>query len=218
MPVLALEGVWKTYDGTTDVLRGLDLAVAEGEAVVVRGENGSGKTTLMNLAGALDVPTRGTVRVDGKDIAGMGERERSALRLRTIGFVFQDHHLLEELTLLQNVLLPLRLAKADGAEARARDVLETFGVAALADRRPMELSTGQRQLAAVARALANGPRLILADEPTAALDEANGALVLDALRRANGETGASVVMTWHGPPPPWPPRAHALRDGRLGPV
>ena len=219
MPVLALESVWKTYDGTTDVLRGVDLRVAEGEAVVIAGENGSGKTTLLNLAGALDVPTRGTVSVGGRVVGGMTERERSDLRLRTIGFVFQDHELIEELTVLQNVMLPLRLARAAGREARAAEVLAAFGLAGLAARRPGAISTGQRQLAAVARALANGPALVLADEPTASLDPANGALVLGALRQANRERGVAVVLTSPAFDATWPgARRFALRDGNLVPA
>lgn len=218
MPVLEFRSVWKTYDGVAFVLRDVDLAVEAGEAVAVLGDNGSGKTTLLNLAGALDAPTRGSVSVDGRDVAGMSEGDRAAARLRTVGFVFQDHNLVEDVTALENVMLPLRLARAGDAEGRAREALARFGLADLAARKPGELSTGQRQLVAVARAMANGPRLILADEPTAALDAANEALVLEALRKAHGEMGAAIVLAWHGPKPGWPARAVVLRGGALAPA
>jgi len=129
-------------------------------------------------------------------VDGLKEKALSELRLRSIGFVFQDHNLIEDLTVAQNVMLPLRLAKAERRQERAERMLESFGVAELSSRRPMELSTGQRQLVAVARAFANGPSILLADEPTASLDQENRELVHGALKTANA-MGAALMMTSH---------------------
>jgi putative ABC transport system ATP-binding protein len=174
----------------------VNLTVESGEIVLIAGRNGCGKTTILNIAGCLDIPSKGTVSIKGRSIGGLSEKELSEIRLRTIGFVFQDHNLIEELTVAQNVMLPLRLAKADQREERTRKMLESFGLLGLSSRRPMELSTGQRQLVAVARAFANGPSVLLADEPTASLDEENRSRVLDALCVAN-EMGAALLMTCH---------------------
>ncbi|MBI4416373.1 MAG: ABC transporter ATP-binding protein [Euryarchaeota archaeon] len=214
-----MRDVTKTYDGQTEVLHGVTLAVEPGDAILISGENGSGKTTLLNVAGLLDVPTKGQVLVDGKDAGRLKEAARANVRLRTIGFMFQDHNLIEDLTTLQNVMLPMRLARAKKREEAARNLLEMFGLGKFADRKPMELSTGQRQLAAVARALANGPRVVLADEPTASLDAANAALVIEALRGANLERGVAVVFAYHDSEIRWPgARRRRLQDGVLAPV
>jgi ABC-type lipoprotein export system ATPase subunit len=189
--LLELSDVWKSYDG-------------------------SGKTTLLFISGCLDSPSKGRVLIGGREVGGMKEKELSEVRLRKIGFVFQDHNLIEELTVLQNVMLPLRLAKAEKREERAGGILEVFGLSPLSSRRPMEISTGQRQLVAVARALANGPPMLLADEPTASLDEENAALVLDALRRANADMGTAIVLTRHHTAPALDgSKRFELRDGRL---
>lgn len=214
--LLELSDVWKSYDGKNDVLRGVNLAVEEGEVVSIFGGNGSGKTTLLFISGCLDSPSKGRVLIGGREVGGMKEKELSEVRLRKIGFVFQDHNLIEELTVLQNVMLPLRLAKAEKREERAGGILEVFGLSPLSSRRPMEISTGQRQLVAVARALANGPPMLLADEPTASLDEENAALVLDALRRANADMGTAIVLTRHHTAPALDgSKRFELRDGRL---
>ncbi len=219
IPILELQDVTKTYDGQTDVLQGVTLVVEPGDAILIAGENGSGKTTLLNVAGLLDVPTTGRVLVDGKDAGRLKEAARANVRLRTIGFVFQDHNLIEDLTTVQNVMLPMRLAKAKKREETARNLLEMFGLGKFADRKPMELSTGQRQLAAVARALANGPRVVLADEPTASLDTANAALVLDALRQVNLERGVAVIFAHHEADVRWRGAlTYRLKDGTLSRV
>lgn len=201
-------------------MRGVSLAVEAGDTVLITGRNGGGKTTLLNIAGCLDTASKGTVSIKGRQVTGLKEKGLSALRLRTIGFVFQDHNLIEDLTVGQNVMLPLRLAKAARREERTTHILESFGIAEFASRRPMELSTGQRQLVAVARALANAPQILLADEPAAALDEENRLLVLDAIRKAN-MMGTAIVMTSHvrdkdlvleGA------RRFALRNGELHPM
>lgn len=195
-PILAAQDVWKSYDGRVEVLRGVSLRVEPGEAALVWGANGSGKTTLLSLLGGLDTPTRGTVVIAGRAITGLRESELSRVRLLEVGFVFQTHHLLEDLTVEENLALPLRLAKRP-ADDRVRELLEAFGLKKLAVRRPGEISVGESQRVAVARALANGPKIILADEPTASLDSKGTAAVLDALRLATTGFGAAEVIATH---------------------
>ncbi len=178
------------------MLCGVRLCVEPRDAVLVSGRNGCGKTTLLNIAGCLDFPSRGDVLIAGHSVTGLKEKELSEVRLRKVGFVFQDHNLIEDLNIAQNVMLPLKLAGAERREDRTKNMLETFGLESLALRRPMELSTGQRQLAAIARALANGPSILLADEPSASLDEQNRSLVFRALEKAN-EVGAALIITCH---------------------
>ncbi len=196
VPVLEARELWKSYDGRTDVLRGADLVVAAGETVLVWGENGSGKTTLLSILGGLDAPTRGHVLLAGEDITGLSERQLARLRLTDVGFVFQTHHLIEDLSVEENISLPLRLAKRR-ADARVHALLETFGLAKLADRRPGEISVGESQRVAVARALANGPKVLLADEPTASLDAKGTAAVLEAFRIARASFDAAQVIAAH---------------------
>ncbi len=194
--VIAAQDVWKSYDGREEVLRGVDLDVDPGESALVWGENGSGKTTLLSILGGLEPPSRGFVEVGGREITSLREKHLARVRLLEIGFVFQTHRLLEDLTLEENVALPLRLAKRP-AEARVVELLEVFGLTKLASRRPGEVSVGESQRAAVARALANGPRVLLADEPTASLDPKGTAAVLDALRIARENFGAAEVVAAH---------------------
>lgn len=195
-PAVHARDLWKSYDGRTDVLRGADLDVERGEAVLVWGDNGSGKTTLLSLLGGLDVPTRGRVFLSGKEITGLPERALARVRLLDVGFVFQTHHLIEDLRVADNIALPLRLAKRP-AEARVAELLEAFGLQKLSDRKPGEISVGESQRVAVARALANGPHVLLADEPTASLDAKGTAAVLDALRLARTSFGLSVIVAAH---------------------
>jgi putative ABC transport system ATP-binding protein len=208
--------VSKSYDGEHFVLRDVDLAVREEDFILISGKNGSGKTTLLNVMGLLDFPTEGVVSIDGREVQDLPDRDVSRMRLLSIGFIFQDHNLIEEITLRQNVLLPLKLAKAERVEARAEELLSAFGLGDLGGRRAMEVSMGQRQLAAIARALANEPRAILADEPTASLDEENSAVIEEALRRVNAEMGTAVVVTHHeGLSGDGFKRRMVLRGGRL---
>ncbi len=195
-PVLQARELWKTYDGRTDVLRGAELGVAAGEAVLVWGENGSGKTTLLSILGGLDAPTRGHVQLSGKEITGLSERRLARVRLLDVGFVFQTHHLIEDLNVTDNVALPLRLAKRP-ADARVHELLEAFGLAKLAGRTPGEISVGESQRVAVARALANGPKILLADEPTASLDAKGTSAVLEAFALARTSFGAAEVVAAH---------------------
>ncbi len=194
--VLTARDLWKSYDGRTDVLRGADLDVSGGEAVLVWGENGSGKTTLLSVLGGLDVPTRGRVDLAGREITGLRESALARVRLLEIGFVFQTHHLIEDLTVEENLALPLRLAKRP-ADGRVRELLQAFGLTKLAGRRPGEISVGESQKVAVARALANGPKVLLADEPTAALDTKGTAAVLDAFRLARTSFDAAELVAAH---------------------
>jgi ABC-type lipoprotein export system ATPase subunit len=216
--LLEARDLWKSYDGRVHVLQGAELSLSAGEGLLVWGRNGSGKTTLLNLLGCLDLPDRGSILLKGRNVTSLGPRERARLRLRSIGFIFQDHNLLEEFTVLQNLLLPMRLNRLPEAEERARSLLKRFGLEDLAARRPGEISMGESQRVAVARALANRPPLILADEPTASLDEesATGLLkLLEGLRRE----GRAVVLASHDPlarGTGW--RGLTLQGGRLTPL
>src|SRR5881296_4067717 len=194
--VVRARDLWKSYDGRADVLRGVDLDVAALEAILVFGPNGSGKTTLLSLLGGLDVPSRGSVAIGGKEISVLKESALAKIRLHDLGFVFQTHNLIDDLTVEENVALPLRLARKP-ADARVADLLAAFQLTRLATRRPKEISIGEAQRVAVARALANGPKVILADEPTAALDANGTAAVLDAFQLARTSYHAAVVVATH---------------------
>jgi predicted ABC-type transport system involved in lysophospholipase L1 biosynthesis ATPase subunit len=179
-------------------LDGVDLAVAPGESVAVVGPSGSGKSTLLHLAGGLDVPDGGTVRIDGRDLAELTVAERARLRRRDVGFVFQFFHLLPSLTVAENVELPLLLdGSARAARGAVAGALERVGVAHRAGHLPGELSGGEMQRAAIARALVARPRLVLADEPTGNLDSATGGAVLDLLGEVVREAGTALVMVTH---------------------
>ncbi len=193
---LVARELWKTYDGRTDVLRGVDLEVAPGESCLVWGENGSGKTTLLSLLGGLDVPDRGSITVAGREITGLKEYALARVRLFDVGFVFQTHRLIEDLTVEENLALPLRLAKRP-ADPRVRELVEGFGLTKFSSRKPGEISVGESQRVAVARALANGPKVLLADEPTSSLDAKGTAAVVEAFRIARESFGAAEVIAAH---------------------
>ncbi len=214
-PAVRASDLWKTYDGRTDVLRGVEIESAAGETALVWGENGSGKTTLLSILGGLDTPTRGRVFLAAKEITGLSERQLARVRLLDVGFVFQTHHLIEDLTVADNVALPLRLARRP-ADARVEELLEAFGLTKLADRRPDEVSVGESQRVAVARALANGPKILLADEPTASLDAKGTAAVLEAFRIARTSFGAAEIVAAHDADVrALAPIEYVLEDGRL---
>jgi ABC-type lipoprotein export system ATPase subunit len=195
-PVLVARDLWKSYDGRSDVIRGVSLEVSSGDSVLVSGPNGSGKTTLLSILGGLDVPTRGSLRIGGREIARMKESELARVRLHDVGFVFQTHNLIDDLTVEENVALPLRLARKP-ADPRVTDLLTAFDLTRLSTRRPNEISVGEGQRVAVARALANGPKVVLADEPTAALDAKGTAAVLAAFELARTSYRAAVVIAAH---------------------
>ena len=175
------------------------LELARGEVVAVVGPSGSGKTTLLQIAGAIDRPTEGEVRIDGQDTAGLGRDELATLRRRRLGFVFQTFNLMPGLAALDNVALPLRLDGRPRRESarRARELLEEVGLGQRLAHKPGELSAGEQQRVALARALANAPALVLADEPTGSLDQAAGAVVIERLVRAGHEHGAGVLIVTH---------------------
>src|SRR5207249_4529188 len=194
--VLAASRVWKSYDGRSVVLRDVNLEARAGEAVLIWGANGSGKTTLLSILGGLDIPTKGSVSVGGREISRLKESALAKIRLHDVGFVFQTHNLIDDLTVEENVALPLRLAHRP-ADTRVAELLGAFDLRRLATRRPIEISVGEAQRVAVARALANGPKVILADEPTAALDGKGSAAVLAAFEVARTAFRAALVIASH---------------------
>jgi len=201
--VLDLRGVFKSYNrgtpGEIAVLRAVDLAVRPGEVVALVAPSGAGKSTLLHIAGLLDTADAGEVRIGGEEMTGLGDRRRTAVRRAEVGFVYQFHHLLPEFTALENVVLP-QLANGVGrgaAEARARDLLGRVGVLERSGHRPAALSGGEQQRVAFCRALANAPRLLLADEPTGNLDPATSDRVFGALMELVRGTGLSAVIATH---------------------
>lgn len=182
--------------GLAGALRGVSLRVEVGEFVAVMGPSGSGKSTLLNLVAGLDRPTSGTVVVAGTDLGRLGEAALARFRRQRVGFIFQFFHLLPSLTVLENVLMPALLAGGSGAGARARELMARLGIAELADRYPARLSGGQQQRAAIARALVNRPSLLLADEPTGALDSQAGRQVMELLEDLHRE-GQTILMVTH---------------------
>ncbi|HRC63528.1 MAG TPA: ABC transporter ATP-binding protein [Dehalococcoidia bacterium] len=219
---LELTGVRKVYGHPPSEVVAVDdvtLAVPEGRVVVVLGPSGSGKTTLLSIAGCLLSPTEGSVRIVGNEVTSMSERQLPAVRLRHIGFVFQTFNLLDPLTALENVLMPMNLAGRGDARARsrARELLVELGLEHRVGSRPAELSAGERQRVAIARALANEPALVLADEPTANLDSASGQRVmrlLSGLVRA-GAAKALVVVTHDQRVLEFADETYWMEDGRL---
>ena len=200
-PVLEAYALTKIYEapaGDVPALVGMSHAFATGHVTAIMGPSGSGKSTLLNLLAGFDRPTSGQVLIDGESIGELSERQRSELRLRTFGFVFQSFNLVMVLTALQNVAFPMALAGTDtrNRERRARALLERFGLDHRADYRPMRLSGGERQRVALARALANDPKVVFADEPTGNLDSKSGLRVLAALRDVAAE-GRTVIVVTH---------------------
>ena len=221
-PVLRLQGVSRTYtagDGRPlPVLKGVDLEVATGEIVGLIGPSGSGKSSLLHAAGLLEHPTEGRVFVEGVDATDMGDRARTKLRLGVIGFVYQFHHLLAELNALDNVALPQLIAgvKRPAARARASELLRSLGLGERLDHQPAQLSGGEQQRVAVARALANQPRLLLADEPTGNLDPASSADVFGSLfELARGQGVAALIATHNHSLAAHMDRVFALEGGKL---
>ena len=198
--ILEVEGVHKAFAspaGPIEVLRGVNLRVAGGETVAIVGESGSGKSTLLSLLAGLDVPTLGSVRIDGADLGALTEAELARFRARRLGIVFQQFHLMSGLTALENVSLPLELQGASDAEARARAVLEQVGLTKRAGHLPSRLSGGECQRVAIARALVVEPALLLADEPSGSLDAVTGDAVDRLLFELVERRGATLILVTH---------------------
>jgi lipoprotein-releasing system ATP-binding protein len=204
MSTLSLQNVTKEFPTRAEplvVLRGISLELASGQNVAIMGPSGSGKSTLLNVLGTLEPPTGGRVLLDGEDPSTFDEPSLAVLRNRKIGFVFQDHYLLPQCSVLENVLIPTIAAGATAPETvqRARDVLDRVGLADRLEHRPAELSGGERQRAALARALINRPALLLADEPTGNLDRANATRVGELLLEVQKQEGMMLVVVTHSP-------------------
>ncbi len=201
--ILELRGVTKAYKRGTPsevvVLQGVDLALARGEVVALVAPSGAGKSTLLHIAGLLDTPDAGQVILAGRDMGGLGDSARTLARRQDLGFIYQFHHLLPEFSALENIIIPQLAAgvSAAAAKARAMDLLARVGVGARADHRPAALSGGEQQRVAFCRALANGPRLLLADEPTGNLDPATSDQVFAALMDLVRATGLSALIATH---------------------
>ncbi|MEK7239589.1 MAG: ABC transporter ATP-binding protein [Gemmatimonadota bacterium] len=213
-PILEARGVTKIFTGGDGgeirVLDGVDLQVARGEMVAIVGASGAGKSTLLQVVGALERPTGGEVVLDGRAVSTVPDDDLAGLRNRSVGFVFQFHHLLREFSALENVMMPLRIAgeSSGKAQARARELLERVGLSARMHHRPGELSGGEQQRTAVARALAASPPLLLADEPSGNLDHANAELLHDLFAALAVEMGVGLVVVTHN-------RSLALRAQRI---
>lgn len=203
MSVIEAAGVAKSYrggdGGIIHVLDGVNLAVGRGEMVAIVGASGAGKSTLLHLLGALDIPSRGSIAIDGKEVAGLTEDALSELRNRKVGFVFQFHHLLREFSALENVMMPLRIAGVSESEAsrRAHEQLERVGLAGRMHHRPSELSGGEQQRTAVARALVIEPAVLLADEPSGNLDHMNSERLHDLFAQLARDLELGMVVVTH---------------------
>jgi ABC-type lipoprotein export system ATPase subunit len=201
-PLLSARGLSKSYvmgRRTLEVLRGVDLDVARGEFLALRGASGAGKSTLLHLMGGLDSPNAGEIRFDGQNLAAFSESQLTHFRNRRVGFVFQAYHLLPELTALENVCLPARVARisAGTAEKRGRDLLARVGLQERTDHKPFELSGGEQQRVAIARALINEPELLLADEPTGNLDSHTGGEIIELLKSLRAEKHMTLAIATH---------------------
>jgi len=220
-PAIYAEGVVKNYQlgkRTIEVLRGIDLMVDPGEFVAIVGPSGAGKSTLLHILGTLERPTEGSVRVAGSSTAALSDEELAHLRREAVGFIFQFHHLLPAFSALENVMMPALVRGLSKAEALgpAKALLESLGVGHRLDNKPAELSGGEQQRVAVARAMVNSPRLLLADEPTGNLDRGTGQRLEQDLVRFTRERGAAVVVVTHNED--WAAKADRvvrLVDGRI---
>lgn len=204
-PIIQMKSIRKSYyigkPNQLEILHGIDLTVYEGEFVAIVGESGSGKSTLMNIIGALDRPTEGSYILDGVDIQKADDKSLSEIRNRKVGFVFQTFNLIGRQSALKNVELPMLYAKVPQKErnARAKQLLEMVNMSERMNHQPNELSGGQKQRVAIARAMANNPAIILADEPTGALDSATSRTVMDIFHTLNKEHGKTIVLITHSP-------------------
>jgi len=202
--IVELIDVIKTYEmgeNQVQALRGVSFAIEQGEFLSIMGPSGSGKSTCMNMIGCLDRPTSGIVRINGKETSQMSEKELAVLRNKTIGFVFQQYHLIPSMNVVENVMLPLKYQRLEKAlrYKKACKTLEEVGLADRMTHRPHELSGGQKQRVAIARAMVTSPKILLADEPTGALDSNTGLQVMDLFRKINKEEGTTIIIVTHDP-------------------
>lgn len=217
--VADLEKRFTTGHGTVEVLRGVSLHLAAGDAAAITGPSGSGKSTLLHVIGTLERPSEGAVEIDGTQPFALDEAALARFRNDTVGFVFQDHHLLPHFTVLENVLVPTLAFARNSREdqrGRARELLERVGLGHRLEHRPAQLSGGERQRVAVARAMINRPRLLLCDEPTGSLDQANAASIGDLLTELHQQEGTVLLVVTHSPELAARfERRFDLRDGRI---
>lgn len=202
MALIEAKDIHRTFgsgDLAAHVLKGIDISVAEGEFVAIMGKSGAGKSTLMYQLSVLDEPTEGSIIIDGTDVVGLHEHERTRFRLNTLGYVFQDYALVPDLSADENVMLPLLMKGGAWAEAKrtAKMALDAVGLTGKYNNLPAELSGGEQQRVAIARAVAGRPKIIFADEPTANLDSISGQQVIDLLTRLHQEQGQTIVMVTH---------------------
>ena len=201
--IIDLKGIIKRFymgmPNELEILHGINLQVNQGEFISIVGSSGSGKTTMMNIIGILDLPTQGGYLLDGVDVSKAGDRELSLIRNQKIGFVFQTYNLISRTSALKNVELPMLYGKVGRRERadRARELLEMVGMEERMSHNPDELSGGQKQRVAIARAMANNPAIILADEPTGALDSRTGRMIMDIFQKLNREQGKTIVLITH---------------------
>jgi putative ABC transport system ATP-binding protein len=219
-PVVELHNVKKVYYGKVPVvaLKGVTLTIYEREIVSIQGPSGSGKTTLLTIIGTLSKPTEGEVLIYGKDVTKLPDKKIAKVRNKYIGFVFQNYNLIDRLSALENIELPLIARGVSSSERRkiALDILDRLGLKDLAKKKPSEMSGGQQQRIAIARALAQNPKILLADEPTANLDTASSKVVMDTFLRANKEFGTTVIIVTHEPDiAAYGQRKIHMRDGQI---
>ena len=219
--IIELKNVWKIYKmGEVEVpaIRGLNLKVKKGEFLSIMGPSGSGKSTAMNMIGALDIPSRGSIYLDGKDISTFSESDLSQLRGKKIGFIFQQFNLIPTLSALENIALPMIFQNISREERKekARKLLEMVELGDRIHHKPTELSGGQQQRVAIARSLANDPEVILADEPTGNLDSKTGGTVMDFLKKLHKDEGKTIIMVTHDPNvAKHADRMEYLKDGQI---
>ena len=219
--IIELIDVWKVYNmGDVDVnaLQGINLKISEGEFVSIMGPSGSGKSTSVNMIGCLDIPTKGKIYLDGKDISKLTESELAQIRGKKIGFIFQKFNLINTLTALENVMLPMTFQNVpiNERKKRATELLKLVGLGERLNHNPTELSGGQQQRVAIARALANDPKVILADEPTGNLDSKMGNILIEFLTRLNKENRKTIILVTHDENiAKYADRIEFLKDGRI---